>query len=112
MSVSVAKTLDYIKDKAYITQSEVADLLRSRPETVSRWVQGHQKPHAKTEQMLRELEYIVDELADFYEPNDARRWIFARQKHLRGVSPAQLIREGHIDEVIYLINQLRDGVYF
>ncbi len=78
---------------------EVANLLGSRPETVSRWNQGRAYPHASTEKTLLELEYIVDQLADFYEPNEARQWIFAPQKLLAGASPAKLIRNGRIDEV-------------
>ena len=53
----------------------------------------------------------MDELSDFYEPNEARQWIFSPQKHLNGSSPAELIREGRIDEVRRLVNQLRDAVY-
>jgi uncharacterized protein (DUF2384 family) len=59
-----------------------------------------------------ELEYIIDQLADFYEPNEARQWIFAPQSLLSGVSPAELIRTGRIDEVMRLVNQLREAVHF
>jgi uncharacterized protein (DUF2384 family) len=90
---------------------EVANLLGTRPETVSRWNQGRAYPHASTEKTLLELEYIVDQLADFYEPNEARQWIFAPQKLLEGASPAELIRNGRIDEVMRLVSQLRDAVY-
>lgn len=38
-------------------------------------------------------------------------WLFARQKRLGGVTPAELIQEGKIDEVLAVIDQLRDGVY-
>jgi hypothetical protein len=91
--------------------TEVANLLGTRPETVSRWNQGRAYPHANTEKTLLELEYIVDQLADFYEPNEARQWIFAPQKLLGGVSPAELIRTGRIDEVLRLVGQIRDAVH-
>jgi len=77
-----------------------------------RWNQGRAYPHASTEKTLLELEYIVDQLADFYEPNEARQWIFAPQKLLSGVSPAELIRKGKIDEVMRLVSQLREAVHF
>jgi uncharacterized protein (DUF2384 family) len=91
--------------------TEVANLLGTRPKTVSRWNQGRAYPHANTEKTLLELEYIVDQLADFYEPNEARQWIFAPQKLLGGVSPAELIRTGRIDEVLRLVGQIRDAVH-
>lgn len=110
-SNAVARRLGSISTKGAMRHVEVANLLGTRPETVSRWNQGHAYPHAKTEKTLLELEFIVDQLSDFYEPNEARQWIFAPQKHLNGTSPAELIRQGHIDEVRRLVNQLRDAVY-
>ncbi len=53
----------------------------------------------------------MDQLSDFYEPEDARLWLFARQKLLNGEIPAELIRGGRSEEVIKVLDQLRDGVY-
>jgi DNA-binding transcriptional regulator YiaG len=112
MSTSaVARKLESLRTKGAMRHIEVANLLGTRPETVSRWNQGRAYPHASTEKILLELEYIVDQLSDFYEPNEARQWIFSRQKNLAGQSPAELIRNGRIDEVLRLVQQLRDSVY-
>ncbi len=111
MTSAVARKLDSLRIKGAMKNIEVANLLGMRPETVSRWNQGRAYPHANTEKTLLELEYIVDQLADFYEPNEARQWIFAPQKLLGGISPAELIRTGRIDEVMRLVGQLRDAVY-
>jgi transcriptional regulator with XRE-family HTH domain len=108
---AVARKLDSIRTKGAMRHIEVANLLGTRPETVSRWNQGRAYPHASTEKALLQLEYLVDELSDFYTPNEARLWIFSPQKHLGGASPAELIREGRIDEVMRLVNQVRDAVY-
>lgn len=112
MTSAVARRLDLLRTKGAMKNIEVANLLGTRPETVSRWNQGRAYPHASTEKTLLELEYIVDQLADFYEPNEARQWIFAPQKLLSGVSPAELIRKGKIDEVMRLVSQLREAVHF
>ena len=108
---AIARRLGSISTKGAMRHVEVANLLGTRPETVSRWNQGRAYPHARTEKTLLELEFIVDQLSDFYEPNEARQWIFAPQRLLRGQSPAELIQAGRIDEVRRLVNQLRDGVY-
>jgi hypothetical protein len=100
-----------MRAKGAIKDIEVANLLGTRPETVSRWNQGRAYPPANTEKTLLELEYIIDQLADFYEPNEARQWMFAPQKLLGGISPAELIRSGRIGEVMRLVGQLRDAVY-
>lgn len=111
MTSAVARKLDSLRTKGAMRHIEVANLLGTRPETVSRWNQGRAYPHASTEKVLLELEFIVDQLSDFYEPDEARQWIFSPQKHLNGASPAELIREGRIEEVRRLVNQLRDAVY-
>ena len=111
MTSAVARKLRSLRSKGAIKHIEVANLLGTRPETVSRWNQGRAYPHASTERTLLELEFIVDQLSDFYEPNEARQWIFAPQRHLNGESPAKLIRDGRIAEVRRLVDQLRDAVY-
>ena len=111
MSGAVARKLESIYEKGAMKNTDVANILGTRPEQVSRWKQGHAYPHAAKEKILLELEFIVDQLSDFYEPNEARLWIFSPQKHLSGASPAELIREGRSDEVRRLVNQLRDAVY-
>ena len=85
--------------------------LNVRPETVSRWNNGKALPHASTERQLLELEFIVDKLADIYEPRDARLWLFSRQRLLQDHTPAELIQGGHVDEVLAAVNQLLDGAH-
>jgi transcriptional regulator with XRE-family HTH domain len=111
MTSAVARKLESLRSKGAIKNIEVANLLGTRPETVSRWNQGRAYPHANTERALLELEFIVDQLSDFYGPTEARQWIFSPQKLLAGVSPAELIRQGRIDEVRRLVDQLRDAIY-
>jgi DNA-binding transcriptional regulator YiaG len=108
---AVARKLESIRTKGALKHIDVANVLGTRPETVSRWKQGRAYPHANTEKTLLELEFIVDQLSDFYEPNEARQWIFSPQKLLEGESPADLIQRGRIDEVRRLVNQLRDAVH-
>lgn len=110
-SNALARKLDSICVKGGMKQTDIALLLDTNPETVSRWNQGKNYPHPNTEKILLELEYIMDQLSDFYEPNEARIWMFSPQKLLGGATPANLIKEGKIDEVGQLVSQLRDSVY-
>ncbi len=110
MTSAVARKLESLREKG-IRQTEVAILLGTRPEQVSRWNKGQAYPRSSTERALLELEFIVDQLSDFYGPNEARQWLFSPQKYLNGRKPSELIQEGKIEEVRRLVNQLRDGVY-
>jgi hypothetical protein len=111
MSNAVARKLESIRVKGGLKSIDVANVLGQRPEQVSRWNQGRAFPQPDAEKALLELEYIVDELSDFYDPQEARLWLFSRQKLLGGQKPAELIQKGRTEEVRSLIAQLRDSVF-
>ena len=106
----IARKLDVLEEKAAMRSVDVAIVLGTRPETVSRWNQGRAFPRSDAQRTLLDLEYIVEQLADFYEPKEARLWLFSRQKLLAGSIPADMIKGGKASEVIAVINQLRDSV--
>lgn len=94
-----------------MTAIDVANFLGIRPETVSRWKQGKAFPRPDAQKLLMELEYVVDQLSDIYQPQEARLWLYARQRVLRGEIPAELIKNGRTDEVLAVIDQLREGTF-
>jgi len=110
-SNAIARRLDSIQTKGAMRSADVANVLNVRPETVSRWNNGKALPHSTTERQLLELEFIVDKLADIYEPHDARLWLFSRQRLLQDQTPADLIQQGRTDEVLAAVNQLLDAVH-
>lgn len=111
MPGAVAAKLDSIKDKAGIRGREVANLVGATPQTVSRWQQGRVDPQPSHLSRLLTLEWLASELAEFYEPDDARVWLFSRHRLLQGATPAERIQEDRIDEVLALIEQLKTGAY-
>lgn len=108
---AIARKLAAIQQKGAMRSVDVANLLGTRPEQVSRWNQGKAFPRPDAQKLLLDLEYIVDQLSDFYEPEEARLWLFSRQRLLDGETPAELIQKGRAQEVIDVIDQLRDGVF-
>lgn len=111
MPGAVAAKLESIKEKANIRGREVADLVGATPQTVSRWQQGRVDPQPSHLNRLLTLEWLASELAEFYDPGDARVWLFSRHRLLQGATPAERIQTGKIDEVLALIDQLKTGAY-
>lgn len=110
MATVVARKLSAIAEGG-VRASDVAQLLGTRPETVSRWNTGRNQPQGDSLRRLLELEYIVERLKELYTPEEARLWLFQRHKALDGQRPADLIQAGRAEDVLRAIEQLADGVY-
>jgi transcriptional regulator with XRE-family HTH domain len=108
---AVAKRLDSIRERGGISGREVAQLLRTTPQTVSRWQQGKVSPHPATLDRLLKLDWLADQLAAFYEPDEARLWLFSPHIELGGKRPADLIAEDRMEEVLAVIDRLQSGAY-
>lgn len=111
MTSAVANRLDSIKNSAGVRAREIAEMLDTTPQTVSRWQQGRVDPQPGKLHQLLTLEWIATQLAEFYEPREARLWLYSPHKLLAGRRPAELIADGDTDSVLALIDQLRDGAY-
>lgn len=60
---------------------------------------------------LLALEWLASELAEFYDPETARLWLFSRHRLLGGATPAERIQQDRIDDVLAIIEQLKSGAY-
>ena len=108
---SVVHSLELIHRKAGISYRDVAQLMNTTPETVSRWKSGRVDPHPNKFKKLATLAWLVEELADIYEPKQARMWLFTPQRPLQGATPADRIEQDRLEDVLALIRQLQDGAF-
>lgn len=111
MAGAVATRLDAIRERGGIKSRDVAQLLDTTPQTVSRWQTGKVEPQRDRLERLLTLEWLIGELAEFYSPTEARLWLFSPHRQLHGRRPADLIQAGNVDDVLALISQLRDGAF-
>lgn len=111
MSSALAKKLDEIQERSGISGREVAQLLATTPQTVSRWHQGRTSPHPASLDRLLKLDWLVDQLAAVYDSGEARLWLFSPHADLAGNTPAQTIAEDRMDEVLAIIDRLQSGAY-
>lgn len=111
MAGALARKLDTIQEQGGVRGTDVAKLLGTTPQTISRWRSGKVRPQSDTETRLLTLEWLISELAQFYAPDEARLWLLSPHRLLAGDSPADRIREGRVDDVQALIAQLEDGAF-
>ena len=111
MTSALAERLERIKELGGITCREVAQLLDTTPETVSRWSSGKIDPQRDRLHRLLELEFFLGELAEFYSSEEVKLWLFSPHKLLGGKTAAERIQAGETQDVFALLDQLRSGAY-
>jgi transcriptional regulator with XRE-family HTH domain len=110
-SSAIGTKLDVIKDRVGISYREVAQLMNTTPETVSRWRNGRVDPQPAKFKKLATLAWLAEELSEFYEPEEAKLWLFTPQRLLGGATPADRIEQDRVDDVLALIKRLQDGAF-
>ncbi len=106
---AVAQKLELLRTRAAIRSVDVANMLGT---TVSRWNHGRAYPRPNKENLLVDLEYIVEQLSEFYsDPKTARAWLYSRHRYFGGLRPADLIQEGRIQEVLEAIQAMSNPSY-
>ena len=109
---AVAGKLKLLRTRAAIRSVDVANMLGTTPETVSRWNHGRAYPRPNKENLLFDLEYTVERLSEFYsDPRTARAWLYSRHKYFGGLRPADLIQEGRIQEVLEAIQAMANPTH-
>lgn len=114
MSQALATKLDTIRRRGGVKSRDIAQLLDTTPQTVSRWQTGSTEPQREQLQKLLALEWLVGQLADLYTPDEARLWLFSPHRLLDGDSPvARIQKKGAdgIDEVLAVISQIKEGAF-
>lgn len=108
---AIGRRLDLIREHAGLHDREIAQLLGTTPQTVSRWRTGKAEPHRRTLDLLLSLGWLAEELAEFFSADEARLWLFSPHRLLGGKRPADRVAAGQVDDALALLAQLRDGAY-
>ena len=111
MATAVARKLDSIRESGGIRAREIAQLLETTPQTVSRWRTGRSTPRPNSLDRLLRLEWLAGQLAQVYPPGDARVWLFSPHRDLGGERPVDLIAADRMDEVLAIIDRLQSAAY-
>lgn len=111
MASAVANLIDDLRQRGGLKGSDVANIAAVSPATVSRWTAGISFPHPKTQLLISDLRYVVDRLAELYNPEETRVWLYSRHRLLNGERAIDLIHASRADEVLAVIESLNEGSY-
>lgn len=111
MANAIASIIEDLRHRGGLKGTDVANITAVSPATVSRWSSGSASPHPKTQLLISDLRYLVDRLAEFYEPDETRIWLYSKHRLLNGERAIDLIHAGRADEVLAVIESLDQGAY-
>lgn len=111
MANAVASIIEDLRRRGGLKGTDVANIAAVSPATVSRWSSGSASPHPKTQLLISDLRYLVDRLAEFYDPDETRIWLYSKHRLLNGERAIDLIHAGRADEVLAVIESLDQGAY-
>jgi hypothetical protein len=107
----VAKTIDDLKGHGGLKGVDLANFAGVSKATVTRWSAGTHAPQPKTQLMLSDLRFVIEKLAEFYQPDEIRVWLNARNELLGGRRAMDLINAGETEVVLEAIERLGDLAY-
>ena len=111
MPNAVAAIIDNLRQRGGLKGTDVANIAAVSPATVSRWTSGASFPHPKTQLLISDLRYVVDRLAELYDPEETRVWLYSKHRLLGGERAIDLIHAGQADEVLAIIGSLDETTY-
>lgn len=111
MANAIASIIEDLRQRGGLKGTDVANIAAVSPATVSRWTSGSASPHPKTQLLISDLRYLVDRLAEFYDPDETRIWLYSKHRLLNGERAIDLIHAGRADEVLAVIESLDQGAY-
>jgi len=100
-----------LRDEGGLQGKDIANIVAVAPATVSRWFSGKASPDPKTQTVMAELRYVVDRLAEYYDPDETRLWLHTAHPMLPGERAIDLISSGRTEEVLALMESLDSGAY-
>lgn len=77
---------------------------------VQHWLAGSSKPAGRSLERLIDLNYVVERLADVYQPEGIEIWLHARNRGLDGRRPIEMLEVGKFEKVVELVERLSEGV--
>jgi Protein of unknown function (DUF2384) len=93
---------------AGLTAEEIAVATGVHLRQVQNWATGS-KPRGATQERLLDLEYLVKQLSEVYTAEGVTIWLHSRNRLLQGRRPLDLLADGHIDDVLAVVDRLVEG---
>jgi len=111
MNSAASKVINQIQELSSLKGIDLANITKVSPATFSRWKASRATPNTDTQLIFSDLRYVIDALAEFYNPDEIRLWLYARNHLLGGKKAIDLIRNQQTEDVLDAIERLASQSY-
>jgi hypothetical protein len=102
----------YLRLDLGLTEADLAAATGATTRTVRRWLaEDVEDPQTRYADRLDDLRTVIEHLEDSLTPNGIRRWLRARNRHLKGSRPLEGIRKGEFDQVQQAAQAIAEAYY-
>ncbi len=111
-AAQVIAMADYLRARrGFSSDQEMAQLLGVHRSRLIAWKQGADVPNPQNRQLLSHLAVVVQELAEFLDPDVIPDWLMTEQHMLGRRTPVQALREGSLADVLQAVNATEHGAF-
>jgi len=107
----VVQFIERLRSDGGLKGTDIASLAGVSGATVSRWSNGRETPHPRTQLIVSDLSYVVMRLSEYYSSEEVRTWLYAPHPQLDGERAVELINAGRSEEVIAILDRLDADAY-
>jgi len=98
-----------LRDDRGLSTGEVADLTGVRERQVQHWAAGTSAPATESLKRLLDIQYLMKELGEVYDPDGIRIWLHSRHRRLEDRRPIDVLTDGGFDVVLAEVRRLVEG---
>jgi DNA-binding transcriptional regulator YiaG len=103
---------DYLRARrGFSSDQEMAEILGVHRTRLIAWKQGADVPNPQNRMLLSHLAVVVQEVAEFLDPDVIADWLLTEQFTLGSRTPVDALREGRLAEVLQAANAMEHGAY-
>jgi hypothetical protein len=95
--------------RGFDSDTAMADVLGVHRSNITRWKHGETSP--ENAELLVALDVVVTLLTGFLEPESIPDWLRGFNAHLGNRQPIEVLRQGHLAQVIAAIEREKQGAF-
>ena len=98
--------VEHLRETGGLKDTDIANIARVSPATVSRWETGREAPRPNTQLLVSDLAFVVTRLGEHYVPDEIRAWLYARHPQLDGEQAISSICANRTEDVLAILDRL------